>query len=555
MFKPLYLATLFSCSFATLAAPALPDATAVNHYATTLLEQQAIASDGPGLAILVARDDKALFKHAYGQASIELGVPLKPEHKFRIGSVTKQMAAAALLKLIDDGKAALNDPLSKYLPDYPKGSEITLLQLLNHTSGVKSYTGIAGYMHNNIRRELTTAELIDEFKDLPFDFEPGSAFKYNNSGYVLLGAVIENISGQSWHQYLNDAILAPNKLSHILYPGETSIVAGMASGYGQLDDNPATTASLLSMTQPHAAGALVADLTALWQWNRTLHEGKVLKPDTYTQMVTPTGAAAENGGNYGFGITTGSLRGLTSLQHGGGINGFSSLLLYIPETKVTVAILSNNESPGVNFDYISRKLAAFAAGKEYPDYQTIDLTEPQLQEFSGVYSKGEDSRTLQVRHGKLYSIRAGGQPFELTPQANDFFGFSDSITRLSAQRDNSGKVISVTMHYDADDAGQQWLRTGDVASKADIPLTTAQQQALLGRYASDELKLQILLSADGAGLQVQLEGQPALDLKAATERSLYLTVVDASLEFAPETGPVQHVTLTQGPARIVLARQ
>jgi len=111
------------------------------------------------------------------------------------------------------------------------------------------------------------------------------------------------------------------------------------------------------------------------------------------------------------------------------------------------------------------------------------------------------------------------------------------------------------MHYDADDAGQQWIRIGDVTSKADITLTAVQQQALLGSYASDELKLQILLSADGAGLQVQLEGQPAFALKAATERSLYLTVVDASLEFAPQTGPAQQVTLTQGPARIVLNRQ
>jgi len=554
LFSPILLAAALHCSTAT-AQERLPDAQAVSDYANQLLQQQPFDNKSPGVAVLVARGDKVLFQQAYGMASIELGVPLQPDHKFRIGSVTKQIAATALLTLIDNGKAALNDPLSKYLPDYPNANAITLQQLLNHTSGVKSYTGIPGYMHNKIRSQLSTGELIAEFKDLPVDFAPGAEFRYNNSGYVLLGAVIEAITGKSWYQYLNDAVLAPNMLSNIIYPDEQRIIPGMADGYSLQPDQAVTRAGLLSMTQPHAAGALVADANALWQWNRLLHGGKLLKPATYQQMITPIGAAAENGENYGFGITRAKLRDMLLLQHGGGIHGFVSLLSYLPESELTVVMLRNSDGRGPDLEYLSRKIAAFAAGNPYREYPTIALTEHQLQEFSGVYNNGEDSRKLEVRDGKLFSTRAGGQPFELTPQVNDFFGFSDSVTRLSAQRDKTGKVTSVTMHYDADDAGQQWIRIGDVTSKADITLTAVQQQALLGSYASDELKLQILLSADGAGLQVQLEGQPAFALKAATERSLYLTVVDASLEFAPQTGPAQQVTLTQGPARIVLNRQ
>ena len=551
--SPILLAVALHCSAAT--AKDLPDAQAVSQYANQLLQQQPIDNNSPGVAVLVARGDKVLFQQAYGMASIELGVPLSPQHKFRIGSVTKQIAATALLTLIDDGKAALNDPLSKYLPDYPNGAAITLQQLLNHTSGVKSYTGIPGYMHNKIRNQLSTSELIAEFKDLAVDFAPGAEFRYNNSGYVLLGAVIEAITGKSWHQYLDDAVLAPNQLSNIIYPDEQRIIPGMADGYSLQSDQPVSRAALLSMTQPHAAGALVADANALWQWNRLLHGGKLLKPTTYQQMITPTGAAAENGENYGFGITRAKLRDMLLLQHGGGINGFVSLLSYLPEPELTVVMLRNSDGRGPDLEYLSRKIAAYAAGKPYPEYPAVTLTEAQLNSVIGVYNKGDDSRKLEVRDGKLFSTRAGGQPFELTPQANDAFGFADSLTRLVIQRDSTGKPSSLRMHYDGEGDGELWQRSGDVVAKPDIQLTASQQLALVGDYASDQLQMKVFQNNTGNGLLVQVAGQPALELKAAAERSLYLTAVDAKLEFSPATGPVTQVRLLQGPADIVLTKQ
>tara|TARA_R110002126_G_scaffold146224_9_gene292130 strand:- start:1036 stop:2703 length:1668 start_codon:yes stop_codon:yes gene_type:complete len=555
MLKQLWLATALCCaSSALLAAETLPDAQAVTRYADQLLQQQPIDTNSPGAAVLVARGDELLFKQAYGQANIELGVPLSPEHKFRIGSVTKQFAAAALLKLVDEGRASLTDPLSKYLPDYPEGQAITLLQLLNHTSGVKSYTGIPGYMHNKIRHELTTSELIDEFKDLPVDFAPGAEFRYNNSGYVLLGAVIETISGKSWHQYINDELLQPNKLSNIVYPGEQTVIPGMASGYSLRPGQDVTQAAILSMTQPHAAGALVADAHALWQWNRLLHGGKLLKSATYQQMITPTAAAAENDGNYGFGIGRGMLRGMEELQHGGGINGFVSMLIYLPQAKITVVMLRNSDGPGPDLNYLGRKIAAFASGNPYPQYKSVTLTEAEMREVSGVYSKGEDSRRLEVKDGKLFSTRAGGRPFELIPQGNDSFGFDDSVTRLVIQRDSNNSVSGLNMFYDGDGKAEFWQRSSDVPVKSDINLTQQQQRALVGDYASDQLQLKVFQN-DENGLMVQVAGQPALVLKAANPRSLYLTVVDATLDFEPATGQATQLTLTQGPGRFVLTRK
>lgn len=542
-------------SHTAFAASPLPDAKNVSAFTEQLLRQHVSDQSGPGLAVLVARGDELLFNNAFGLANIELGVLLQPEHKFRIGSVTKQVAAVALLHLIDEGKANLQDPLSKYLPDYPNGDAITLQHLLNHTSGIKSYTSIPGYMHNDIRRELTTDELIAVFKNLPVDFLPGTEFRYNNSGYVLVGAVIEAISGKSWHQYIADALLKPNQLNNMLYPAERLLLAGMASGYSLSPGQPIKLAAQLSMTQPHAAGALVADTLALWHWNRLLHGNKLLKEATYQQMITPSGAAANNQGNYGFGIVRGTLRGMPELQHGGGIHGFVSLLVYLPDSEISIVMLRNSDGPGPDLHYLSRKIGAFTAGKPYPEYPAVTLTLEQLQSVSGIYRKGTESRTLEVRNGQLFSTRAGGQPFPLIPQGNNSFGFKDSVSRIVIKRDAAGIVTGLDLFYDGDGDAEHWLRTSDLTVKPEVSLNEPQQLALVGNYASEQLQLRIFQNSQGDGLLVQVTGQPTLELKAASPRSLYLTVVDASLDFFPAEGQAQQVILQQGAGRFVLTRQ
>ena len=194
--------------FATAAtAAALPSDAEIAAYGERLLAEAVPDADGPAVAVLIARRDTVLFQGARGRASIELGVAATPETVFRIASVTKQFSAAALLALIDDGRATLDDPLSKYLPDFPNAASITLAQLLNHTSGVRSYTDIPGYMDTRIRADLDTAGLIAVFRDEPVDFKPGERWAYNNSGYILVGAVIEKIAGKPWHVVLQERVL------------------------------------------------------------------------------------------------------------------------------------------------------------------------------------------------------------------------------------------------------------------------------------------------------------------------------------------------------------
>jgi CubicO group peptidase (beta-lactamase class C family) len=299
---------LIALLFATAQAPAAePSRTDVAAFAARTLDANCDKA-APGMAVLLARGDEVLYRGACGSANLELGVPLSADHVFRIGSVTKQFAAAAALKLVEAGKLSLDDPLTKFVPGYPGGERVTVRMLLNHTSGLRSYTDVPGVMTGTpIMRDVTTAELIDTFKAEKPDFAPGEGWHYNNSGYVLLGAVIEAASGKPWHVYLDETFFKPLGMRHTRYGNQQErVIPGHVDGYTFNEDHWAR-AGYLSMTQPHAAGALVSTVDDLLTWNRALHEGKVLQDASYRAMITPVGKAVEN--NYGFGISTGTLRG------------------------------------------------------------------------------------------------------------------------------------------------------------------------------------------------------------------------------------------------------
>jgi CubicO group peptidase (beta-lactamase class C family) len=534
------------------AQPATP--AAMTAYADKLLDEQKLDRDGPGVTVLVARGEQLLYKGARGMASIELGVPLQPDHLMRIGSVTKQIAAAALLKQIDEGKARLDDPLSKFLPDYPNGSQITLLQLLNHTSGVKSYTGISGYMHNPIRRDLTTAELVKEFKDQPADFAPGEKWAYNNSGYVLLGAVVEAISGKSWHQSIDDLLLRPAQITSVHYQAGDKLFKGMAQGYTLNGQREVAPAGLLSMTQPHAAGALIANTEGLWRWNQALHGGKLLSKASYERMITPEGAAKPH--HYGFGIGTGTLRDQTLLSHGGGIHGFGSLLSYVPQSQVTVVILRNSDTSGFATDLVSRKLAAFAMGEPFPEQTPVAVPAEQLKSAEGLYAREDkQTRTLRLKDGVLQSQRAGSGIAPLVPLGNDRFGIPGSLTELLLERDADGRVVAMRAFNNGEKAGERWTRSGELPpERAFITLTAAQMQALVGDYSGPGFSIKVFVDDKGR-LQGQAPGQPAFELMASSPRQVHVPQVEAQLDFSAEEGKPASVTLTQGGRKLAMARQ
>lgn len=548
---PTCAALLLALNFAAATAIAKPPTdSAMATYATQLMQAN-YPSDGPGAVALVVRGDKVIFRGARGMASVQLNVPLNPEQVLRIGSVTKQFAAAALLKLVDDGKVSLDDTLEKYLPDYPNAKAITIMQLLNHTAGVKSYTDIADIMNGPIRRDVSTAELIDTFKDKPIDFVPGADWAYNNSGYVLVGAVIEAVSGMSWDAYLSSALLVPAGLKHTQYGADDRVIAGMVQGYSKAAET-VVPAAFLSMTQPHAAGALVSSVDDLHRWNRALHGGTLLKAASYRAMITPIGKAVDH--DYGFGIGVSSLRGTPMLSHGGGIFGFSSHLLYLPDEPLSVVVLQNSDSSR-DAAVIAIKLGAYALGKPFPEAKAIDVDDVMLASYVGVYRVDEKNvRELRLIDGVLSSQRTGGPVYKLMPVAADQFLFEDGITYYQFERTN-GQISGTRLFANGSDEGEYAAHTDEALSAQRVAITPTPERLaqIVGDYLGGPGALRIFM--DGDTLKAQLASQPAFDLFAETNDLYFLTVFDATLEFAPSATTATGLTLRQRGADISFTRE
>jgi CubicO group peptidase (beta-lactamase class C family) len=240
--------------------------------------EEAAPNDVPGIAVLVARDGKVLFSHGFGMADLSHDVAITPTTKFRIGSITKQFSAAAILKLQEEGRLSVSDKLSKFFPDFPRGDEVTIRHLLNHTSGIKSFTSKPGFM-DTVTAPATTDKMIDSFKNDKFDFDPGTNMSYNNSGYFLLGAIIAKVSCKSFNDYLRDTFFEPLGMHDTGVHTSTALLKHEATGYDFAGGKP-TKALDWDMSRAGAAGALYSTVEDLNRWNEGIFGGKVLSEES-----------------------------------------------------------------------------------------------------------------------------------------------------------------------------------------------------------------------------------------------------------------------------------
>jgi len=323
----------------TPAAAATQDATR----ADAIVQKTMHGEGAVGISVAVARGSEMVYSKAYGFADLEFAVSADEETMFRIGSVTKQFTAAAILKLAERGKLSIDDPLTKYLPDYPThGQEITLHHLLTHTAGVPNYTDLGPKWELVQARELSDAELLALWKDLPLDFAPGERWKYSNSGYYLLGMVVAKVSGQSYADFVRETFFEPLKLTRTRYDSNGEVILNRAQGYG-FEDGKFWNDRFLGMSQPGAAGALISTASDLVRWQQALVSGKVVSPESYLEMTTPFMLANGRETGYGMGLQLDAQAGQPCVWHGGGIFGFNSVLLYFPGEKLSVAVISNSE--------------------------------------------------------------------------------------------------------------------------------------------------------------------------------------------------------------------
>lgn len=295
--------------------------------------------------VLVAEGDRILLNKGYGMASLEWEIPNAPDVKFRLGSMTKQFTATLLLLLQEQGRLNIEDPISKYLPDTPKAWEkITLAELLGHTSGIPEVLETKGFFAWAMSPH-TPEEELTLVRDKPLDFDPGSKFAYSNSNFVVLGSVIEKVSGKKYSDLLRERILDPLGMKDTGLDMDGLILSKRAEGYIPGEDG-LVSASGPSMSVPWAAGSMYSTTGDLLKWEHGLFGGKVLSASSLKLMTTP------GKGNYGLGLLIMEKDRIKVIEHGGIIDGFTTFLSYAPERGVAVVVLSNvmGLSPAAGYD-------------------------------------------------------------------------------------------------------------------------------------------------------------------------------------------------------------
>lgn len=403
----------------------------------------------PGMSVAVARDGEIIFAQGYGEADVEMGVAAGPETVYRIGSLTKQFTAAIVMRLVEAGEVSLDDSITEYLPDYPtQGHHVTVRHLLNHTSGIKSITGVdPGFRHREFRLDLSDEELLDLFAELPFDFEPGEEYRYNNSGYVLLGMIIEEATGTPYAAYVERELLEPLGLDHTWYCDNRRVIPNRAEGYAY-DDGELVNSRYLSMRIPGAAGALCSTVGDLVRWTRLLHGGRVVSPESLRQMTDSTVLSTGETVSYGYGLDVGRLLGRPVVVHGGSTSGFVGYLVHYPDDGLTIAVLMNSVS-GQRYA-VAEALSRTAFGMERVVVPDLPLTAEDIARYEGTYTLRAGSRTLDLRvfgdDGQLKAQPAGQGVTRLRYQGDHtFITVVDDDVRLVFTVEN-GRAEGVTLH-------------------------------------------------------------------------------------------------------------
>jgi hypothetical protein len=377
-------------------------------------------------------------------------------------------------------------------------------------------------------------------------FAPGTRWEYCNSGYVLLGAIIETVSGQSYPDYVREHLFQPLGMEHSHYGGP-QLIPGRVQGYAEGPDG-VVNAPYLSMTQPHAAGSLLSTLDDLARWNAALFAGEVVSAESLARMTTEITLADGEGAGYGYGLAIGTFRGEPSTSHGGGIHGFATYGMWLPESRVYVAVLSNNPSNPVSPNLLATELAAEAIGKPYPKREPIELDESTLREYTGVYRIDDDTtREVTVADGQLFTQRTGGRRLPALPHAEDAFFYEQNRTHFVFERDAAGAVVRMLMYQQGSEEAEVAVRVADVAAEA--PESVDVSPELYDLWAGEyELAPGFVLTIrrEDDRLISQATGQPAFQLHPSSMTRYFVHEFPAEIEFVQgDDGRAAEVILHQ----------
>lgn len=518
-------------------------------------------------SVLVAENGKVIYKKGLGLAQMEWNIPNTTDTKFRLGSITKQFTSALVLQLVDQGKVKLDAKLSEYLPAYRKdiGDKVTVHQLLNHTSGIPSYTGLPGFFNDVSRNPYTVDEFVKKYASNNLEFEPGSKFSYNNSGYFLLGAIIEKVTGQTYEQALKERILDPLGMKNTGYDHHANIIEKRASGYQKVATGYVN-APYLDMSIPYAAGSMYSTVEDLYLWDQALYADKVVSASSKELMYKPTL------GDYAYGwvitkakLGTGS-ETVSKIAHGGGINGFNTVIVRFPEQKHLIVMLDNT-SQGGNLGRLERALTNILFNQPYetPRMPIADMLHKTISD-RGIEAGLAQFRDLKASQGNVYdfsepelntlgyqllrerklkeAIEVFKLNVELYPKGFNTYDSLGEAYMVSGNNELAALNYKKSLELNAQNtnATEMLKRLESKPVAAD----TKTYDAYAGDYEVSPTFM-VKIFKEGDKLMTQATGQPAIELFPQSEDKFYLKVVEATVTFTrDDKGTVSGLTIRQG---------
>ncbi len=522
-------------------------------------------------SVLVSDEGNIIYKNGFGYANIEWNIPNTPDTKFELGSVTKQFTAALILQLVEEGKLKLTDKISDILPYYPKenGNKITIHQLLTHTSGIPNYTDLPDFINKQVYENLSPQQLIESFSSLPLEFTPGSQFKYSNSGYIVLGAIIEQLTGKSYEEVLNEKIFKPAGMLNSGYTHLDEIIKNRASGYNKMI-NRFSNAHYLDMSIPYSAGALYSTVNDLYKWDQALYGNNILSEQNKKLMFT--GYIKDFNNKYGYGWDVGYQKitdndSIFCEMHGGSIFGFSSLIVRIPEKKQLIVLLSNitGASLGGIYNNIFNVLYDKPVTKiEKPKINKLAeiIDEKGIDAGIEFYNNEKDNKVSEAQMNNLgyyylnsNKIKEAIEIFKLNIKAHpDSYNVYDSMGE--AYMKNGDKQLAVDNYKKSIEMNPNNTNGYDMLEKLgvkverpteskSVKVDPAVYKSLIGQY---ELQpgFVITITTSNNKIYAQATGQGSFEIYPSSDYEYYYKVVNAQITFKKdEDGKVYQLILHQ----------
>ena len=391
---------------------------------------------------LVAKNGVILLNKGYGYRNAADKTANNEQTIFQLGSITKQFTSAVILKLQEEKKLSVSDKLSKYFPGYPKGDSVTIEQLLTHTSGIYSYTNDPNFMANEVTKPANRERMMALFRDKPFDFSPGTGWNYSNSGYSLLGYIIEAVTKKPYEQAVRKYIFTPLGMTHSGFDFTHLQSKEKATGYFKLDDKETVAAPIVDSTVSYSAGAIYSTTGDLYLWHKALEKNNILSKAQQEKAYTPI----KNKYGYGWGIDT--IEGKRKVSHGGGIHGFTTNISRVPEDDICIVLLSNASDPTLG--EITKNIFAILYGKEYelPKGRiAIKLPEAKLKEYEGEYElKGDLHVIISLKDGELVATPTGQKTEVLYAEKEDFLFVKSQDIQLEFTRNEKKEIDGFILH-------------------------------------------------------------------------------------------------------------